>query len=184
MVLTFDEIAALCEDRELFGRVVTQARYTHEEAARISAAFAQIYKRQVVRTCGNCLGDALAEMVALYRKNKEQMRKQNECRYTLRAGMLIRLNFGDSVYYSNANLTDEVAEKYIMAKPSRLADFSKYPESIVKRIESVKDGRPEDTGTPKPKSKSSARKGNSNAKGTAPVAGKAESEKTPVTERQ
>lgn len=137
MHLEFEEIAALCEDRELFGRVVSKATYTPQEAAQIGAAYLQIFKRQIVQTCGNCVGDALAELVALYRKNPEKMKEQNSCNYKLRAGMLIRLKFGDNVYYSNANLTDKVAEEYIMAKPSRLSDFEKYPESIVKKIEAT-----------------------------------------------
>lgn len=135
MILDFEQIISLCEDRELFGRVVSQATYTPQEAARISAAYLQIFKKQVIKTCGNCLGDALAELVALYRKSKGQMKEQNDCQYQLRAGMLIRMKFGDNVYYNNANLTNKVAEEYIMAKPSRLADFSKYPERILKKIE-------------------------------------------------
>ncbi|MBD5131897.1 MAG: hypothetical protein HDT28_04815 [Clostridiales bacterium] len=135
MTLEFEEIASLCEDRELFGRVVSNATYTPQEAARIGVAYLQIFKKQIVQTCGNCVGDALSELVALYRKNPERMKEQNTCKYQLRAGMLIRLHFGDNVYYSNANLTDKVAEEYIMAKPSRLSNFSKYPESIVKKIE-------------------------------------------------
>lgn len=133
-MIDFGQIESLCEDRELFGKVVTKGTYTPDEAALIGAAYLQIFKKQVVRTCGNCLGDALTELVALYRKNREQMKEQNECRYRLRAGLLIRLNFGDSVYYSNANLTDKVAEEYILANPSRLSDFESYPESIEKKI--------------------------------------------------
>lgn len=140
MLLKFEDISSLCEDKELFGRVVSKATYTPQEAARISAAYLQIFKRQVVRTCGNCLGDALAELVAFYCKDKERMKEQQECTYQLRAGMLIRMNFGDNVYYSNANLTDKVAEEYILANPSRLSDFAKYPASIVKKIEALKDG--------------------------------------------
>ena len=161
--MEFEEIAALCEDKELFGRVVTKATYTPEEAARISAAYLQIFKKQVVRTCGNCLGDALAELTALYRKNPERMEEQNNCKYQLRAGMLIRLNFGDNVYYSNANLTDKVAEEYIMAKPSRLSDFEKYPESIVKKIETS--------------AKSEAKKPAKSAKGNKKASAKSEAKK-------
>lgn len=138
MVLEFEQIEALCKDRDLFGRVVTQVKYTPQEAALIGAAYLQIFKRQIVQTCGNCVGDALSELVALYRKNPEKMEEQNTCKYQLRAGMLIRLKFGDNVYYSNANLTDKVAEEYIMAKPSRLSDFEKYPDSILKKIEAGK----------------------------------------------
>lgn len=153
MQLDFEQIAALCEDKDLFGRVVSKGTYTPQEAALIGAAYLQIFKRQIRQTCGNCVGDALAELVALYRKNPNQMKDQNQCHYKLRAGMLIRLKFGDNVFYSNANLTDKVAEAYILAKPSRLSDFEKYPESITKKIEAGNaapaEPEPETDGAPK-----------------------------------
>lgn len=158
-MLEFEEIAALCEDKELFGRVVSKATYTDDEAARISAAYLQIFKKQVVRTCGNCLGDALAALVSMYRKYPERMKEQNDCKYQLRAGLLIRLNFGDNVYYSNANLTDKVAEEYILANQSRLSDFAKYPESILKKIETAKPKAESD----KPKASKSGKGGKKNA---------------------
>lgn len=145
----------MCEDKAMFERVVTRSSYTNEEAARIGAAYLQIYKKQISRTCGNCLGDALAEMTALWRKNPTQMKKQNECRYALRAGMLFRLKFGDNVYYSNANLTDEVAEKYILDNPERLSDFQRFPPEIKEKIR----GADNDEAGEKPvKSKKSVRK--------------------------
>lgn len=131
--MLFEDIAVLCEDRELFSRAVTELRTTREEAARIKAAFRVVFKREVRETCGNCIGDALVQLRALYKQDKEQMKKQCECRYALKAGVLIRLNYGDAEFYSNANLTDEVAEAYIAADPSRRAQFQKLPEDAERK---------------------------------------------------
>lgn len=132
--MTYEEIESLCADRALFSRVVTDMNASKEEAARIEAAFLLVFKKRVVRSCGNCIGDALAQLWRLYRTNPEQMKKQVECRYRLKAGALIRLNFGDREVYSNENLTDDIARQYILAKPSRLGQFQQYPSSIKRRI--------------------------------------------------
>lgn len=132
--MTYEEVVRVCTDRELFTRVVSLVRYSEEDADRIRSAYMATYKKEVNRTCGNCLGDALAELIHFNRKDSEQMKKQIECRYRLRAGMLIRLGFGDNKYYSNANLTDEVAEKYILANPERIDDFQTVPDDMYDKI--------------------------------------------------
>lgn len=132
--MTYEDIEAICTDKALFSRVVTDVNASKEEAARIEAAFLLVFKKHVIRSCGNCVGDALAQLWRLHRTNPEQMKKQVECRYRLKAGALIRLNFGDRMVYSNENLTDEVAREYILAKPSRLNQFQQYPSSIKRRI--------------------------------------------------
>lgn len=141
--MTFEEISKLCSDKELFERVVSHNKVTSDEASRISDAFSVVFKKRVANACVNCIGDALTELVYIYTKNPEQMKKQVETKYLLKAGVLIRMKYGESKMYSNANLTDEVAEKYIIeAEPqtemgfaSRLDDFQKKPEDIVKKVE-------------------------------------------------
>lgn len=135
--MSFEEITILCNNKDLFERVINYNLFSQEEAAQISAAYLQIFKRNIKKSCSNCVGDALAELRAFYFRDPEQMQKQNACRYSLRAGILIRLSCEDSAYYSNANLTDEIAEAYILAAPSRLSEFSRYPESIRKQIDLV-----------------------------------------------
>lgn len=132
--MTYEDIEAICTDKALFSRVVTDVNASKEEAARIEAAFLLVFKKHVIRNCGNCVGDALAQLWRLYKTNPEQMKKQVECRYRLKAGALIRLNFGDRMVYSNENLTDDIAREYILAKPSRLNQFQQYPSSIKRRI--------------------------------------------------
>lgn len=134
--MTYEDIEAICTDKALFSRVVTDVNASKEEAARIEAAFLLVFKKNIIRSCGNCVGDALAQLCWLYKGNPEQMKKQIQCKYRLKAGALIRLNFGDRQVYSNENLTNDIAEQYILAKPSRLGQFQKYPPSIKRKIKS------------------------------------------------
>lgn len=146
--MTYEEVVRVCTDRELFTRVVSLVRYSEEDADRIRSAYMATYKKEVNRTCGNCLGDAIAELIHFYRKDNVQMKKQIECRYRLRAGMLIRLGFGDNRYYSNANLTDEVAERYILANHERIEDFQTVPDDIYEKIGGGEGKDENDAGTP------------------------------------
>lgn len=60
--------------------------------------------------------------------------------YTLKNGVLLQTEFGSNTMYTNANLTDEVAENYLAKNPKREIFFASMPtdweERVKKRISS------------------------------------------------
>lgn len=78
-----------------------------------------------VTTCSDCYRDA-AIRIFTYLKKHGKMKEKRE--YALLNGALIQMAFGSSSLYTNANLTDEVAEEYLAIKPEKIILFAKYPE--------------------------------------------------------
>ena len=48
--MTYEDIEAICTDKALFSRVVTDVNASEEEAARIEAAFLLVFKKRFNRT--------------------------------------------------------------------------------------------------------------------------------------
>ena len=61
--------------------------------------------------------------------------------YKLKNGTLLQMGFGSGEFYTNANLTDEVAERYLAKYPERINYFAVYPEDWKERIKPVEKKR-------------------------------------------
>ena len=86
---------------------------------------------------------------------------KEKCNYSLKNGVLLQPEFGSSEMYTNDNLTDEVAEKYLAKNPKGEIYFAHVPtdwkERINKRVynqslldsmvESLQDGVSEESVT-------------------------------------
>ena len=77
-------------------------------------------------SCQTCYHDAVIEIYLQLKKNI----MANDCKYRLRAGFIINTPAIKGVY-SNANLTDKVAEKYLELFPQKASMFEKLPEKPV-----------------------------------------------------
>ena len=77
-------------------------------------------------SCQTCYHDAVIEIYLQLKKNK----MANDCKYRLRAGFIINTPAIRGVY-SNANLTDDVARKYLELFPQKASMFEKLPEKPV-----------------------------------------------------
>ena len=74
-------------------------------------------------TCQQCYHDALIE-IYLYLKRENKMKAK--CNYRMRAGFIINCpTFHNGTVYTNANLTDKVAEEYIAAFPQNADLFQR-----------------------------------------------------------
>ncbi|MDR2087115.1 MAG: hypothetical protein LBP72_08060 [Dysgonamonadaceae bacterium] len=90
----------------------------------------QVLRRPFVRTtCGECYKDALIEMCIYLQKNK-LMAQSN---YALVAGVILHSADYPDVY-TNANLTDEIAEQRLKENPALIRFFSHYPPDWETRI--------------------------------------------------
>lgn len=83
-------------------------------------------------SCSDCYHDAAIEIYLYLKRNGKMKEKSN---YGLKNGILLQPEFGSSNFYTNANLTDEVAEKYLAKHPSNIKLFSVYPEDWEERVQ-------------------------------------------------
>lgn len=82
-------------------------------------------KRFRPTSCQNCYHDAVIELYLYANKNT----KMTERKYLLKAGAIINTPiFDNGKVYSNANLTDDVAERFLSMFPEKVVLFQKVPE--------------------------------------------------------
>ncbi len=84
------------------------------------------------RGCPDCYRDAYA-MIRLQLKKFPMSELKKQCRYRLKAGAIVQF-FGESTVYTNHNLTDEVAERFLRMNPKWSRLFSSLPEGWRERI--------------------------------------------------
>lgn len=96
------------------------------------------------RGCSDCYRDAFILIVNYLKKNKAMPHK---CNYRLKPGVVIQF-FGKSAIYTNPNLTDEVAEKYLGMNSENKRMFSDLPSDWETRVAARKAGAIETESTP------------------------------------
>ena len=82
-------------------------------------------------SCGDCYRDAAIEIYLYLKRNGKMKEKSN---YALKNGVLLQPEFGNSSFYTNANLTDEVAEKYLAKHPKNINMFAVFPNDWKERV--------------------------------------------------
>ena len=114
------------------------ASLSSSDKAEIENLYVLVLDKKFVRTsCSDCYHDAVIEMSVYLNKNRK-MKEKSE--YGLKNGVLLQMGFGSSEMYTNANLTDEAAEKYLAKYPDNIKYFSKKPDDWEERVKSRKDG--------------------------------------------
>ena len=99
--------------------------YSSAEESIISNLYTEVTGKEV-RDC-NCKdkwADAVIEAL-LYLKKNNAMREK--CDYKLRAGVILHIS-GSSEVYTNDNLTNEVAEKFLKEYPNARGRFAVIPQ--------------------------------------------------------
>lgn len=125
--MTIDE--AIREIAELRGRI--NSGLSSMEKAKIARLYGEVLgKTFKPTTCRDCYRDACIEMELYLRKNGAMKEKS---RYVLLNGVIIR-EFGTGKVYSNANLTDKVAEAWLRKYPQQIKMFAAYPEDWQERV--------------------------------------------------
>lgn len=117
------------------------APYSASDKALIERLYMAVLRRTFVKTtCQQCYHDAVVE-IYLYLKNNKTMKEQ--CNYQLRAGFVISCpDFYGGKIFTNANLTDKVAEAYLDKYPKAEDYFAVMPsERLVENREKA-DGTP------------------------------------------
>lgn len=95
--------------------------------------FHEVLGRTFTKTsCGDCYRDAVIEMYS-YLKRYGKMKEKSS--YALKNGVLLQVGFGSSEMYTNNNLTDEAAERYLAENPKGIVFFASTPSDWEKRVE-------------------------------------------------
>lgn len=81
--------------------------------------------------CSDCYRDAYME-ICIKLKNEKDMPKKSE--FVLKAGAIIAF-FGESQCYSNANITDEAALRFLSLNPRNESLFESFPADWKDRID-------------------------------------------------
>lgn len=100
--------------------------------SRIEHLYRLVLDKEFTRTaCNDCYNDAIIEIILYIKKNGKMKEKRN---YKLKNGVLLQIEFGDDKFYTNDNLTDEIAEDYLRSRPQQINKFADFPENWEKQI--------------------------------------------------
>lgn len=95
-----------------------------------------IFGREITnRGCCDCYRDAYMEILIYLKRNKAMPKKSD---FVLKAGAIITF-FGEPKCYSNANITDEAALRFLAMNPSNEKLFEHLPEGWKSRLPKTDD---------------------------------------------
>lgn len=115
------------------GKVCT---FSEADKMEIERLYSSVLDKKFIKTsCNDCYKDAVYEMYAYIKKNGKM---KDKTVYKLKNGALLQMAFGSDEFYTNSNLTDEVAERFLAKYPERINLFSVYPDNWKKRIKKIK----------------------------------------------
>lgn len=92
----------------------------------VELLYKEVLDKEFIKTsCKDCYNDAIIEMI-IYIKKYGKMKEK--CDYALKNGVLLQIGFGSDNFYTNANLTNKVAFKYLKENPEDENLFSAIPD--------------------------------------------------------
>lgn len=103
---------------------------TPDDAEWLDSAYRAVFKQDINRHCVNCLYDALILLRIRMKNDAPRLKAQLECRYRLKAGVVLHMD-GDTGagLYTNANLTDDIAARWLREHPETRHYFSQLPDA-------------------------------------------------------
>lgn len=123
--MTVEQAITLC--REWMGRPHASLSYTDKQEI-ASLYYVVLGKHIRACNCKNKYEDAVAEIYHHLKRNGT-MREQS--RYILKSGVVIQPK-GSSKVYTNDNLTDEVAQAFLLERPNAVGLFVYIPAEETK----------------------------------------------------
>ena len=118
---------------EKLKRLGDKVSLSSSDKSDIELMFHEVLGRTFTKTsCADCYRDAVIEMYS-YLKRYGKMKEKSS--YALKNGVLLQVGFGSSEMYTNNNLTDEAAERYLAENPKGIVFFASTPSDWEKRVE-------------------------------------------------
>lgn len=97
----------------------------------LDSLYFNIFGREITnRGCSDCYRDAYMEILIYLKRNKAMPKKSD---FVLKPGAIITF-FGEPKCYSNANITDEAALRFLAMNPSNEKLFEHLPEGWRSRL--------------------------------------------------
>lgn len=97
----------------------------------LDSLYFNIFGREITnRGCSDCYRDAYMEILIYLKRNKAMPKKSD---FVLKAGAIITF-FGEPKCYSNANITDEAALRFLALNPANEKLFEHLPEGWKSRL--------------------------------------------------
>lgn len=122
-------IGAILDRLKELGRA---SAFSNSEKMEIERLYVDVLDSKFVKTsCYDCYRDAVYEMYSYLKRNGRMKEKSV---YKLKNGALLQMEFGSGEFYTNATLTDEVAERYLKKYPERINLFAIYPDDWMDRV--------------------------------------------------
>ena len=106
------------------------------EKEEVRSIYENDYKQILSKTCSNAYADAIVYIMLKIRKNDLNADDMEISNYKLKNGVLV--NTFDCKF-SNQNITDELAEKYLLKFPNKINLFSQFPDDWQKRVKQEKE---------------------------------------------
>lgn len=98
----------------------------------IEVMYNEVLRRNFIKTsCNDCYRDAVIEMYSYLKKYGKMKEKSN---YALKNGVLLQMDFGSGEMFTNDNLTDEAAEKFLAKNPKGINQFALTPPDWEERV--------------------------------------------------
>lgn len=105
--------------------------FSNLDRAFLDKMYYELFGKEITnRGCSDCYRDAYLEIMVKLRKEKAMPKKSD---YKLKAGAVIQF-FGESRAYTSANLTNEVAERYLSLNPGNANMFAELPDDWKSRV--------------------------------------------------
>ena len=105
--------------------------FSSTDRAYLDNLYYDLFGREISnKGCSDCYRDAYMEIKIKLRKEKAMPKK---CDYKLKPGAII-VFFGESQAYSNPNLTNEVAERYLSKNANHSVMFAELPDDWKMRV--------------------------------------------------
>ena len=97
----------------------------------LDSLYYNLFGREITnKSCGDCYRDAYMEICIKLKKTKAMPKKSD---FVLKAGAIITF-FGEAKCYSNANLTDEAALRFLALNPNNEKLFESLPSDWQTRL--------------------------------------------------
>lgn len=108
-----------------------QSGFSSLDRSFLDSLYYELYGRTITNTgCSNCYRDAYIEICTKLKREKKMPKKSD---FQLKPGAVITF-FGSSVAYTNANLTNEVALRYLSLNRDNEKMFSFLPSDLEERL--------------------------------------------------
>lgn len=135
--LVLVELQGILGDDGLEARLRSRTQ-SPSDAERLERVYRAVFGERINRTCGNCLYDAYILLKINAKKDMENLKERAVCGFQLKAGAILRIpdGKGGRTLYSNANLTDAVATKWLKENPNTRHLFAKLPDGFDEELKS------------------------------------------------